>query len=284
VFFNNPTKPSGDFSPKSDDDLFAGMDVMMFQSPVKKDSPPDLRRPLRRLFEDDEDRKSPKKKLRNRKEPNPPSHSPVKSAGVTVVSKTPVKSVAVAAVSKTPVKSAAVAVVSRTPVKSAAVSAVSKTPVKSAAVAVVSKTPVKSRPSLVADLPKDKTPVKSSGAQTPVKTPAQKRGDQNYGEDFRTPVKTPAQKRGDQDVIVPDISKTPSKSTLPKEPESGPSVFDGITALKSPIKSLAAPVTPVKSRTPIKRSGESHTLEKTPSKSSGVNFIKLSFLCQLRIS
>jgi hypothetical protein len=113
---------------------------------------PDLRRPLRRLFEDEDTEeasplvsKNPRLKIRQ--------NANVESTQISRGDKTPVKSSGDARVHKTPVK-----LIDLSSSKSA---------------------------------PVDTTPVKSNIPQhnTPVKTPAQKRGDQNYEERENTPVK-----------------------------------------------------------------------------------------------
>ena len=258
-------------SPKSDDDLFADLDADIFRSPVKSDCIQDLRIPLRRLFDDDNERSSPKKKLRNRKDPAPPNRTPRKSQAV---SKTPIKT--------SPSSHDANAPADKTPIKNNS-SAVALTPIK---------TPAQKRGDQ--DFNEDvRTPIKTAAqkrgdqdfnedVRTPIKTSAQKRGDQDFNEDVRTPIKTAAQKRGDQNVSFEDISRTPVKATEKKNLEISyfekDKILHGEPSLKTPMKATSAQtienVSPLKLRSSTKvpskdRISESGNVDETKRTTSG---------------
>lgn len=144
------------FSPElsGEADLFADEEDEEIQT--KYEVSPDLRRPLRRLFADEDTEessllvtKNPKLKVKENKNVKTDPNAQTSRGD------------------KTPIKGSGDAPLHKTPVKFIALSSSKSAPI-------------------------DKTPVKSNTHQltTPVKTPAQKRGDQNYGDGENTPVKS----------------------------------------------------------------------------------------------
>ena len=208
------------FTPKStrsgEADLFSEDEEVTVRLPTKDECYPDLRRPLRRLFEEDPDEGeakapkvvTPKKKIRNKKE---------KSLLNTL---------------KTPVKNEPSTFTERTPVK---------LPVLEAEDFPLNHTPVKA--------PVIRTPVK-----TPAQKRGDQNVNVFAGEaELRTPVKTPAQKRGDQNVILSSNDRTPVKTTSPKTtPVKSLVDCSGDVSVKTPIKSSLSRKRKAKVQTEIK--------------------------------
>ena len=212
-------------------DLFADDDEeVTIRLPAQDECYPDLRRPLRRLFEDDPDEDksetpkliSPKKKIRQKKDKKHLLKTPVKNQPLVMTEKTP---------SKLPVLEAGHFSI-QTPVKSPVI----RTPVK---------TPAQKRGDQNID-------VIGFGAElrTPVKTP----------------VKTPAQKRGDQNVVLSSNDRTPVKSASPNTPVvDAPVKSSGSRKRKNkPDSEIKTAATPEKRKTVSKPETASTPLATTP--------------------
>ena len=277
IQFNNLTRghePEGQ-SPKSDDDFFGGFDENVFCSPVKVDTTLDLRRPLRRLFDDDSDRASPKKKLRSFKEAAPSCRTPSKnqaSASSDNASAQALSSLNADPIFKTPTKSA-----SRTPVKTPAqkrgdVDHV--TPVKAASrddhrmISGMSRTPQKAsenlssqfeatlssaetfQPEATTTPTKSKSPVKrSTGRRKEAKSPAE-----------RTPPKSSGRRRLHKSISddAESIGASPKLSASLRAPEEKtPAKAETESEPSNTAKQNPDPVTPSVFERPCRRKSTS---------------------------